>query len=249
MLAPSEIRPQSIARAGLFASYSRFGPWHSRFIMATRSKTPDPAQSLLTLPNLLTSVRLILLPPFCFALITAARPADSTPAWVPLALFALMAVSDMFDGLAARRLQLVSRFGALLDAVADKLTLLIALVLLTTHGVRSAEGDPLTLPSWVLGAALAKDVFVCIGYLVLRQRADDRRVEPDRFGKWCTAIQMILILTLLLWYLHPPVFGQMVTILSWASAALALAAMASYGVRGWRRLQTGIARQQQERDT
>lgn len=210
------------------------------------SSRPD---RIFTLPNLLTSVRLVLLPPFCWALITGVRPTAPTPAWVAAALFAVMAASDMFDGLAARRLRLVSRFGALLDAIADKTTLLVALVLLTTHGVRATDGQTLALPAWVLGAALAKDVFVCIGYVVLRFRAGDRRVQPDRYGKWCTAVHMILVLAMLLWHQHPSVFTKFVTILSVASALLSVAATVSYGLRGLRRLAAGIVRQAQEHDS
>lgn len=193
--------------------------------------------SLFTLPNLLTSLRLILLPPFCLVLVTGAQAHSTRPAWLAFGIFAVISLSDLFDGLAARKLGLVSRFGAMLDAVADKTTLLVALVLLTTHGVWDKDGATMRLPAWVLATAIGKDLFICIGYAVMRFRAGDRRVEPDRFGKWCTAMQMVLVLAMLLWFIHPPVLGRVVTILSVAATALAIAATISYGRRGVRRLQ------------
>jgi len=202
-----------------------------------------PVNARLTIPNVVTSLRLLLLPPFV-AFVVLQASADP-PAWsrgAAFGLFLLMCVSDMFDGLLARRLHQISRLGAILDAVADKTLLTVSLVLLYTLGV-TTEGDPshrvLTLPWWVLAFALAKDLFVCIGWLILRRRRGDVRTGPSLAGKSCTAAQMLLVLAMLLWFANPTFFGWIARALFVIASALAVATMLSYGRIGVAKLREG----------
>lgn len=96
-----------------------------------------------TLPNLITASRIGLIP--LFLALFYVNPAASGHPWAA-ALFALLAASDWVDGYLARRWQVSSALGALLDPIADKLLTTAALVLL----VADRPGPWLTLFAFVL---------------------------------------------------------------------------------------------------
>ena len=81
---------------------------------------------MLTLPNILTLVRIALIPCFavCYHLPFARAPIAAA------AIFGIAALTDWADGFLARRLNQTSRFGAFLDPVADKLMVVVVLVIL-----------------------------------------------------------------------------------------------------------------------
>jgi CDP-diacylglycerol--glycerol-3-phosphate 3-phosphatidyltransferase len=83
-------------------------------------------QESLTLPNLITLVRILLIPVFVMLFATP-TPDRSIIAAV---IFVLASVTDMLDGYVARRTGQVTRLGKLLDPIADKLLVLSALILL-----------------------------------------------------------------------------------------------------------------------
>lgn len=189
--------------------------------------------SRLTIPNVVTSLRLLLLPPFVAAVVLQAS-ADP-PTWArgaAFGLFLFMSITDMFDGMLARKLSQISRLGAILDAVADKMLLTVSLVLLYTLGVVADTALPsreLMLPGWVLAIALAKDMSVCVGWMILRRRNRTAQIGPSWAGKCCTAAQMILVLTMLLWYMRPALFGPIARAMFLIASVLAVATMFSYG--------------------
>ena len=80
---------------------------------------------LWTLPNILTIMRIILIPVFVIFFYVP----FSGHEWVSMGVFILAAVTDWLDGFLARHLKLISRFGAFLDPVADKLMVCTALLL------------------------------------------------------------------------------------------------------------------------
>ncbi|WED20685.1 CDP-diacylglycerol--glycerol-3-phosphate 3-phosphatidyltransferase [Vibrio sp. JC009] len=83
----------------------------------------------LTIPNILTLLRLILIPVF---VVVFYLPYSWSP-FVAALVFAIAAVTDYFDGMLARKLGQTSRFGAFLDPVADKVMVASALILITEH--------------------------------------------------------------------------------------------------------------------
>lgn len=83
----------------------------------------------LTIPNILTLLRLVLIP---VLVVTFYLPYS----WAPLVagmVFCLAGITDYFDGMLARKLGQTSRFGAFLDPVADKVIVATALILITEH--------------------------------------------------------------------------------------------------------------------
>ena len=157
-----------------------------------------------TVPNTLTVLRLLAAPGVPVMFLYFARPwAD----WLALALFVLASVTDWFDGYLARAWKQESRFGAMLDPIADKAMVVIALVVITGY---SGMNPWLILPVTVI---LFREVFVSGLREFLGAEAKLLKVTP--LAKWKTTAQMIAIAVLFLGtglaYLedgHPPVAGE-----------------------------------------
>ncbi len=140
-----------------------------------------------TIPNILTVIRLLAAPGVAVMFLYFHRPwAD----WFALALFVGAAVTDWFDGYLARAWKQESKFGAMLDPIADKAMVVIALLVLTGY---SGMNPWLILPATVI---LFREAFVSglREFLV----TDARRLRVTRLAKWKTTAQMIAIAILFL---------------------------------------------------
>ena len=140
-----------------------------------------------TVPNILTLLRLLAAPGVAVMFLYFHRPwAD----WFALILFILAAITDWFDGYLARLWKQESKFGAMLDPIADKAMVVIALVVLTGY---SGMNPWLILPATVI---LFREVFVS----GLREYlgADAGRLKVTKLAKWKTTTQMIAIAVLFL---------------------------------------------------
>jgi len=110
---------------------------------------------ILTVPNLVSFVRLLGVPLFLYLLLV---PHADVAAIVVLAIGG---TSDWVDGFLARRLKQVSRLGELLDPLADRLYIFATLIALTVRGV---------LPWWFTIALVAREAFLGVLLLLLRRR-------------------------------------------------------------------------------
>jgi cardiolipin synthase len=138
-------------------------------------------RSDLTLANFFTTVRIILVPIFGWLW---ARGDNLRALWV----FAVAAVTDVVDGFLARFLNQQSRLGALLDPIADKLLMLVALVV----GVLNRA-----IPVWLAAAIIGRDAVLLTGALLLtfvwRDRHRPSVWRPTRIGKYAMFLQSISI--------------------------------------------------------
>lgn len=134
------------------------------------------------IPNLLTFARLVAVPIVAYCIISKYYA-------VAAIFFLLAALSDLADGYIARRFKLVSKLGALLDPVADKLNMFVATVALAWQGL---------LPLWLALAIVARDIAIVGG--VLAYRASGRRLEmnPTRLSKLNTFLEFGVLLVVLL---------------------------------------------------
>jgi CDP-diacylglycerol--glycerol-3-phosphate 3-phosphatidyltransferase len=140
----------------------------------------------ITLPNILTLFRLLAAPGVIFAFLVLPRPfAD----WVAFTLFVLASVTDYVDGYLARRLEQISRIGTMLDPIADKAMVMIALLAL---GVWSPLAHWIALPA---GIILFREVFVSGLREFLGNVAGTLKVT--KLAKWKTAVQMVAVALLL----------------------------------------------------
>src|SRR5690349_22993538 len=85
---------------------------------------------MLALPNLITILRILLVPVFAIAYV---MPGDMARI-VAFLVFALAGISDWLDGFAARKLKAGSDFGRMLDPIADKVLVAVALMMLVAEG-------------------------------------------------------------------------------------------------------------------
>ena len=84
----------------------------------------------MNLPNILTLLRVVMIPLFVAAFLTG-----GISDWITLTLFALAAITDALDGYIARKQNLVTDFGKLMDPLADKLMVMAAFVCFTYAGL------------------------------------------------------------------------------------------------------------------
>ncbi|MBF9057578.1 CDP-diacylglycerol--glycerol-3-phosphate 3-phosphatidyltransferase [Rhodobacterales bacterium HKCCSP123] len=148
-----------------------------------------------TLPNILTVARMIAAPMVALVFLLLPRPwAD----WVAMILFLGASLTDYVDGYLARAWNQISRFGAMLDPIADKAVVVIALaVLLGIHGVTAWLLVPVT-------AILFREVFVSGLREYLGHAAGTLKVTP--LAKWKTMVQMVAITMLFAWGLFDHYF-------------------------------------------
>ena len=166
--------------------------------------------SLFTLPNIVSTSR--------FALALGFVAADG--ATVRLALIGVASLTDVLDGWLARRTKVVSRFGALLDPVADRFFVLGVVVSYLAGG----QFTPLQA-----AMVLFRDVMSVIGFFVARNVSWLRGVPFSAriLGKLVTGAQLLTFLVVLL---QPRFTALMV----WIVAALAVAATVDYTRMLWR---------------
>jgi cardiolipin synthase len=127
----------------------------------------DPARRVLTVPNVLSIVRLACAPVFVWLLFGAD---DRTAA---LVLLGVLGASDWVDGWIARRYDQGSDLGKVLDPVADRILLLTAVVSLTIDGA---------VPAWFGIAVLLREAVVSAATLGLAL-AGARRIDVQWTGK------------------------------------------------------------------
>src|SRR3954462_10246057 len=135
--------------------------------MAT-SAVPAP---LTQLPNALTIARLALIPVFVALMIQA----EGGPSWPAGIIFGVAGITDQVDGFLARRWHVESRFGQIADALADRLMIDAAVILLAYY-------DPLP---WVgLAVIIGRDLLLLAGSRLLAPR--DIEIEVNTVGKAAT---------------------------------------------------------------
>jgi cardiolipin synthase (CMP-forming) len=167
----------------------------------TPSQTPgEVSNRVLTVPNVLSALRLVGVPVFLWLLFT------HQDVWAFVVL-ALSGISDYLDGKIARRFHLVSRLGQLLDPIADRLYVLTTLVALALRDI---------IPLWFLIALVARDLFMGVVMLLLK-RVGQTGLPVHFVGKAATFNLLYAFPILLLSTVEGPV-GDIARPLGWAFA-------------------------------
>ena len=134
-----------------------------------------------TLANALTALRLLLAPLVMLLYVRG----DLLGA---LGVYAVAALTDVLDGLVARLLDEHSRFGEILDPIADKLLAFCILVALVTAG---------RLPAWLAALVIGRDVALVGAATALQWTGRPVPIKPTRLGKYATATLVALVLLVL----------------------------------------------------
>ncbi|MBD8079245.1 CDP-diacylglycerol--glycerol-3-phosphate 3-phosphatidyltransferase [Cellulosimicrobium arenosum] len=173
--------------------------------------------------NIVTMVRILMVPFFAWALLV---DGGDSVTWrlVATGIFVVAASSDRLDGYLARRYELVTDLGKLLDPIADKLLVGTALVLLAW---------PLgELPWWVPVVILARE----LGVTLMRFAVLKYAVMPaSRGGKLKTVLQIVAITAFLLPLAHlPGWFAVVAWVVLAAAVVVTVVTGVEYFYQGWR---------------
>jgi cardiolipin synthase (CMP-forming) len=158
-----------------------------------------PSDRVWTIPNALSVLRLLGVPLFLWL---ALGPQDN--GWAVIVLM-VGGFTDYADGKIARRFNLTSRLGELLDPAADRLYILATLAALTIRGI---------VPIWLSGAIVGRDLVLSVGLLVLR-RYGYGPPTVHFLGKAAT-LNLLYAFPLLLLSVDHNTLGHVVRPLAWA---------------------------------
>ena len=173
----------------------------------------------LTAANQLTILRVLLIPAFVIQLVYGYR------GWALITFFTA-GITDLFDGLIARKAGQKTDLGAWLDPMADKLLLVTMFIVLTLPGIGSTN----QLPLWFTILVISRDVAIVATAAVVNLAVGPRTFRPSIFGKIATAIYIMTgVVTLYFNYLEEK--SPIVTAFLYASLALTFISAGHYLVR------------------
>lgn len=163
----------------------------------------------MNLPNKLTLMRMILIIPFVYCLLTGMDI-------VALVIFIVASLTDLADGKIARKYNLVTNFGKFMDPLADKLLVCSALICLVDMG---------RIPSWIVIIIIARE-FVISGFRLI---ASDNGVviAASYWGKFKTTFQMFMVILMIL-NIQNPVMQIVTIVIMWVALALTVISLVDY---------------------
>lgn len=179
------------------------------------------------IPNALTMMRLVLIPVFVVVFFNAPRDQDKIAA---LIVFAVASITDMFDGMLARRLNQITDFGKLFDPLADKVMVITAILCQAIIGV---------FPWAAVIIVGLKEAAMLFGGMYMLSKGIV--VYSNYWGK---TAQVFFIASLLLSFFHPSleagafrIFGLTPDLaLLWATVVLSFAALVVYAAGALKQL-------------
>lgn len=140
----------------------------------------------MTTANKITITRILLVPVFVVALLSYLGSGQEWQRWTALGVFFLAAVGDGIDGFVARRFNQKTDMGAVLDPVADKLLLVLGLVILSLSNSPRLDRIPL----WLAATVLGRDVMLLLLGVLVYYLVGHMTVRPHVTGKVATVLQM-----------------------------------------------------------
>jgi cardiolipin synthase len=139
------------------------------------------------LPNILTTLRLILAVPICFLIINENY---SAVIWIAF----IAGFSDALDGYLARTFNVVSYYGEVVDPLADKALLLCTYIAFSVVGLVSW---------WLVALLLLRDIMIVSGACIYHRKFAVYNMAPSLWGKGCTGAQIIFALMILTQQVYP----------------------------------------------
>jgi cardiolipin synthase len=146
--------------------------------------------------NRVTIMRILLIVPFVICMLKVNEPRIGTlMRYLALLIFLIMAFSDAYDGYVARKKKQVTKLGAFLDPMADKLLMTCACLLLSIdktgiHGFR--------LPPTVVVLIIGKDLFLLLGFVILYFMTLEIKIIPAYIGRVATVLQLTMVAAILI---------------------------------------------------
>ena len=141
--------------------------------------TSENSWKILTIPNMITVFRILLIGPITYLILQEER----TYFYWGLGLMAVGIASDYLDGILARKLNQVSEVGKILDPLADKIGICTFLIALTIYR---------DLPGWVAGVIIGRDVLILLGGLIWSTKQKNV-VTPNFLGKFTINVVALMV--------------------------------------------------------
>jgi CDP-diacylglycerol--glycerol-3-phosphate 3-phosphatidyltransferase len=190
----------------------------------------------MTVPNWITLFRILLIPVFVSCAIYYGRSLQAgSPVewqrWAAVAAFMVAALSDGIDGYIARRYNLGSALGRVLDPIADKGLMLAAILTL------SLSDWHFQLPIWFAVLLITRDIVILLGVAILHHLIGKVEIRPSKLGKICTFAQMFCICWVLFLPRSAPQSAYMAPV--WVAAALTVLSGVGYIIQGVNLLREG----------
>ena len=164
----------------------------------------------MNLPNLLTSIRIGLIPVFVAFFYWPYLMIPILPAFVFLAA----SLTDLLDGYVARRRSQITKLGIIMDPIADKLLVLSALILLVASG---------RVAAWMAIVIIGRE-FAVTGLRAVAA-SEGVIIQAERGGKWKVGLQVVAIFLLIL---HQDALGNLFL---WGAMILAIVSAYQYFIQ------------------
>lgn len=177
------------------------------------------ADTIWTIPNILTVVRILLTPVFAMAYISE----NFNMAWM---LFAVAGLTDALDGFLARIWNQRTQLGAMLDPLADKALLVTSFICLAAKG---------WIPNWLTVLVVSRDAIIIGGLAVLNFWGVDvrSRIQPIWISKFTTAAQIILVIFVMLQRTFSFEYPTVLSVVVWTTAIATIWSGIAYVRRGF----------------
>lgn len=174
------------------------------------------------IPNLISILRILLVAPVVM-LLAAEHYLGA------LTLFFVAGASDALDGFLAKRFGWQSRFGSILDPIADKLLLISAYSMLGWQGL---------MPLWLVAAIFTRDLIIVVGATAFHFFIGQYTMEPTNLSKVNTLAQIVLVLLVMSAQTIPAVppgaLAAMGLLVFFTTVLSGMTYIAVWGLRAWR---------------
>lgn len=181
-------------------------------------------QWLKSLPNKLTFARILIIP-----ILLLIYPWESQALrTISAILFAIAGATDFFDGYIARKYNAVTKIGAILDPISDKILFASAIILLTSTN---------QLPSWIAVIVICRELAISGLRLAAKEYAID--IQVNQYGKMKTASQGLAILLLMLSIEELKIWGML---LMWVSIGFSYYSGYLYWTGFWRSIPDNLSK-------
>lgn len=178
--------------------------------------------TLTGLPNVLTLMRIVIIPVFVCVFYLPFKNAQ----FIAAIIFAAACFTDWLDGYFARKWQMMSRFGAFLDPVADKLLVSTTLLLL----VGAKDINYITIPAMVI---VGREIVISALREWMSEIGKRASVAVGYIGKVKTSLQMLALILLLAFNPATSWWGVLGFVLLYLSAILTIWSMVIYIMIAW----------------
>jgi len=160
------------------------------------------SNNVITIPNLLTFLRMALIPVFAILVFYGQF------GWA-LFVFFIAGASDGVDGFVARRFNQQSELGTILDPIADKLLMTTAFIILTLPNIFPTEPHlrHLPVPFWVTAAVIGRDILIIAVAGAIFVISSFRGFKPSWLGKASTVVQIFAVGLVLIAAIFPSLGG------------------------------------------